>query len=66
MLQRGSFWFIVFLSIFLATQDYFFFNWTEKTAFLGFPDWLFYFFILHLVFVCIFIIFSKKYWKNSE
>ena len=62
-MNKGLRWIITFGVIFFLTQDYFFFDWEGKPAFLGLPDWLGWFIGLHLLLVLEFLRFQKKYWK---
>jgi len=50
--------------IFLLTQDYLWNQSKPEIGFLGMPEWLFWFVDVHIVFLLIFIFFSKKYWKE--
>lgn len=62
--KKGIFWFIIFVFLFFLTQDYFFMDWGKGISWLGFPKWLAWFAFVHLLFIGVFYIFSKKYWKE--
>ena len=65
MKTKGSIlWIILFVLIFLLSQDYLFTSWEAKPSFLGFPSWLGWFVFVHLLFIGAFYFFSKKYWKE--
>ena len=61
--SKSGFWFLVFLALFLLTQDYLFASWTPKPALLGLPNWLYWFVAIHVIFILTFYFFTKKYWK---
>ena len=56
-------WSILFIFIFLLSQDYLFINWEKTPAILGFPVWLSWFAFVHLLFITTFYFFAKKHWK---
>ena len=58
-------WVLIFTVIFLLTQDYLFANWSEQLSLFGFPSWLWWFIGVHLLFVGVFYVFAKNYWKRS-
>ena len=62
--KNGIFWSIAFIVIFLLTQDYLFTKWKGRPSILGFPIWIFWFAIVHLLFILVFYFFAKKYWKE--
>ena len=61
--KNGILWGIALIAIFLLSQDYLFITWEGKPAILGFPNWLAWFALVHLLFIFVFFLFSKKYWK---
>ncbi|MCR9286760.1 MAG: hypothetical protein NXI23_05135 [Bacteroidetes bacterium] len=62
--SNGWLWVFGFMLIFLLTQDYLWNQSKPEIGFLGMPEWLFWFVDVHIVFLLIFIFFSKKYWKE--
>ncbi len=49
--MNKSNWIILFSVIFLLSQDYLFFiKWPDK-LFGGFPVWIFYFMLVHVIFI---------------
>ena len=61
--KNGLLWGIAFMLIFLLTQDYLFTSWEKGISWFGFPSWLGWFAAIHLLFIYVFYLFSKKYWK---
>ena len=61
--KDGLLWTLLFICIFLLSQDYLFMNWKGTPAVLGFPVWLSWFVFVHLLFITAFYFFAKKYWK---
>ena len=61
--KQGYFWVTIFIIIFLLSQDYLFTERIAATGVLGFPSWLGWFMMVHVVFIGAFYFFSKKYWK---
>ena len=61
--KNGLLWCIIFIVIFLLSQDYLFIEWTGKPNLFGFPNWLAWFALIHLLFIFVFFLFSKKHWK---
>lgn len=59
-------WLLIFLIVFLLSQDYLFFSWPDGLSFGGFPPWLWWFVGVHLVLVAAFFLFSKFYWKTDN
>ena len=57
-------WIIPLFIIFVLSQDYW--NWSSKSVigFSGFPNVVWYFFILQLFFAFFIWIFTKKYWQE--
>ena len=62
--KLGIFWFFLFSLIFLLSQDYLYVRWLSVPEYLGFPSWLFWFALVHLLFIAVFYWFSKKYWEE--
>lgn len=62
--SKGLLWIILFLFIFLLSQDYLFVNWTVNADLGGLPNWLWWFVGVHLLFIFVFHIFIKKYWQE--
>ena len=62
--NTGLLWSIVFIIIFLLSQDYLFVDWGARLLFFGFPTWIAWFVLVHLVFIGAFYLFAKKYWKE--
>ncbi|MEQ9426949.1 MAG: hypothetical protein RJQ09_21175 [Cyclobacteriaceae bacterium] len=60
---KGTIYVLMFLLIFVFTQDYLFLSWSDSPSVLGFPDWLPYFIGLHIALAIIFHVFQKRYWK---
>lgn len=58
------FWALAFCFVFILSQDYLFTSWGIRTGILGFPNWLGWFIIVHLLFIALFYWFTKKYWKE--
>jgi len=61
--KNGILWTLAFLLVFFLSQDYLFLTWEKGTTFLGFPNWLGWFAMVHVLFIIVFYFFSKKYWK---
>lgn len=61
--KDGILWSILFICIFLLSQDYLFINWEGMPTVLGFPAWLSWFAFVHLLFITVFYFFAKKHWK---
>ncbi len=59
-------WFLLFGGLFLLTQDYLFHGWRASSTFLGLPGWLFYFAGVHLLFVGVFLWFSRSHWRERD
>lgn len=62
--KSAAFWYTGFLLIFFLSQDYLFLKWEEMPNFLGFPNWIIYFISIHLLFIGVFFLFAKKFWKE--
>lgn len=62
--QKGWIWAAGFVFVFLLTQDYLFSTWESEIGFLGLPKWLFWFMGIHVLFLIVLALFSKKYWKE--
>ena len=63
LLQGPFFWVILFGLVFLLTQDYMFAHWQDKPLLLGLPNWLFWFMVVHVLFIFTFYFFTEKFWK---
>lgn len=57
-------WSMIFMMTFLLSQDYLYVIWENTPSILGFPIWVFWFGVVHLVFIGFFYFFAKKYWKE--
>lgn len=66
MIKKSIFWAISFALIFLLSQDFLFASWTRNAGFLGFPDWLFYFILVQILWIIGFYFFSKKFWDHKN
>ena len=62
--KSGFLWTILFIIIFLLSQDYLFVSWEGKPAVLGFPKWIGWFAFVHLLFIGAFYFFARKYWNE--
>ncbi len=62
----GVSWLLVFGGLFLLTQDYLFHRWEPSSTFLGLPGWLFWFVGVHVLFVGVFLWFSRRYWQGQD
>jgi len=62
--KNGFLWFVIFIAIFLLSQDYLFVSWEGKPDVLGLPAWIGWFALVHLLFIATFYLFAKKYWKE--
>ena len=63
-IQSRFLWAGLFIITFLLSQDYLFVSWEGKPAILGFPSWLGWFALVHLLFIGAFYFFAKNYWKE--
>ncbi len=54
-------WSLVLLLIFLLSQDYFFISWSGRPNILGLPDWIFWFALVHILFIGSLYWFTKKH-----
>ena len=66
LVKRAWFWLLLFFLVFLLTQDYLFTKWSDQLYALGFPDWLWWFIGVHLIFVICFYLFTRLYWKEEK
>ena len=57
-------WAVVFVVIFLMSQDYLFMTWERGMGLLGLPNWVYWFGLVHLIFVSALALFAKYYWKE--
>ncbi len=55
---------ILFILIFLLSQDYLFVRWEGEPAVLGFPSWIGWFAFVHVLFIAAFYWFARKYWNE--
>ncbi|MEL6719496.1 MAG: hypothetical protein AAFP82_12335 [Bacteroidota bacterium] len=61
--KSGLLWGLVFVLLFLLSQDYLFMDWNNVPKWLGLPSWIAWFAFVHLLFIGVFYFFSKRYWK---
>ncbi len=58
------FWMILFALVIGLSQDYLFVEWASDLVYLGFPSWLGWFVLVHILFLIVLYFFSKKYWRE--
>lgn len=63
--RKGLLWSTAFAIIFLLSQDYLYTSWSVSTSFLGFPNWLGWFMLIHILFILVFAYFAAKFWKAN-
>lgn len=64
MKKKGFLWLLVFIFIILLSQDYLFVDWELKSSLFGFPQWIFYFILIHILFIVAYALFMKHFWKE--
>jgi len=62
--KNGILWCIAFVILFLLSQDYLFIRWKGTPSILGLPSWIGWFVVVHLLFIVVFYLFAKRYWKE--
>lgn len=62
--KKGYFWIVLFVLIFLLSQDYWYVQWPEQLGWLGFPVWLWCFGGFHVLLIIAIYFFAKQYWKE--
>ncbi len=60
--KNKFFWLIVFLIVFSASVDIWWWNSAQPLVF-GLPFWVLYFILLTLTLSCVFYFFAKYHWK---
>ncbi len=64
--HSGIKWVILFILLFLCTQDYLLKKWPADTIVVGLPSWILWFVFVHVVFIISFFLFSGLYWKEDD
>jgi len=54
-------WILAFVCVFSLSQDYLFVEWRNTPDFLGFPLWMYWFILIHIVFIAVLYLFNKRY-----
>ena len=62
--KHSILWSIIFLLIFLLSQDYLFIKWDNTPMIWGLPNWITWFAFVHLLFIAVFYWFAKKHWNE--
>lgn len=62
--KNGILWIILFIVVFILSQDYLLINWEGSPSILGFPAWIGWFAFVHVLFIAVFYLFAKKYWNE--
>lgn len=56
-------WTLIFMVLFLLSQDYLFTSWPKETGWGGFPIWLAWFVFVHALFIAVYYFFANRFWK---
>jgi len=64
-MKKGPVWFIVFIIIFLLSQDFWSWDNAVTLGIFGLPVWLYWFFGIHLLLVFAIYLFTRYFWKNK-
>ncbi len=65
-MSKSAAWTIIFVVIFLLSQDFLFWKHPVTLGWLGLPGWIYWFVILQVVLVVALVAFAKTYWKAEE
>lgn len=62
-MKKELFWILIFVFLFLLSQDSMFWSDEVSLGMFGFPMWIYWIVFLQILIVIAIYVFSKKYWK---